>query len=346
MKKQITGVISALLCTTAIYGAFITNASEPVLVGHRGSLFGLENTGASFANGALRGYQYLETDFKLSADSVLLCTHDNDLTRLGGTAVISTDPADTITSQWLTQSRAKMPYASYLAKAQTYIDICKALGAKPLIELKWTDGINSKDCSNIPLLIDFLDRNGVRESCIILTSMKPCLEYIRANYPGITLQFLTGQYWANHFDWCVEHGIDVDIQAGYFDEETVKRFHDAGLKVNVWCANNDSTYNQYTSWGCDFITTDRYLPPTAYTNPDVRDIDLTMPVQLTEDLIMTQVIDGRDGVVTVILTANSNEIDKSPADIRRKAETLIPGLKDFPEIGYKMVFPSGHTVSL
>ena len=86
--------------------------------------------------------------------------------------------------------------------------------------------------------------------------MKPCLEYIRTHYPDITLQFLTNSNWANHFDWCVKWRMDVDIEAGGFSKSTVEKFHEAGLKVNVWTANTNDTYKNYGNMGCDFITTD------------------------------------------------------------------------------------------
>lgn len=233
-------------------------AARPLLVGHRGSLYGLENSVESFTNGALRGYDYLETDFKVTADKQFVCTHDDDLSRLGGDAaktIAGTSLAD-LQAMPLSQTRSGVQYTGRLCSGQEYLDVCKQYNVKPLIELKWATGINNNDCSNIPLLVKFLEDNGFRNKCIILTSMKPCLEYIRTNYPDIELQFLTGQYWSSHFDWCVQQKIDVDIQTGYFDANTVKKYHDAGLKVNMWTENTPAGYQRYGNMGCDFITTD------------------------------------------------------------------------------------------
>lgn len=232
-------------------------ARTPIFVGHRGSLFGVENSVESFENGAKAGYDYLETDFRVTRDGKLVCSHDETTARLGNVdLIVAESTLDELKAVPLRQTRGGVEYSGTICSGQEYIDICKKFGVRPLIELKWSTGINSKDCSNIPMLIQFLDDNCVRDSCIILTSMKPCLEYIRANYPDINLQFLTGQYWPNHFDWCVEQGIDVDIQKGHFDAETVKKFHDKGLKVNMWTTNLPDEYDMFTAWGCDFITTD------------------------------------------------------------------------------------------
>lgn len=267
MKKLIVVGIAIL---TAVAGV----AQRPLLVGHRGSLYGVENTVESFTNGAKRGYEYLETDFKVTKDKQFVCTHDDDISRLSGSSLtIAGSTLEELQAVPFTQTRSGVTYTGRLCSAQEYLDVCKEYNVRPLIELKWATGINSNDCSNIPMLIKFIEDNGFRDKCIILTSMKPCLEYIRKNYPDIELQFLTGQYWANHFDWCVELGIDVDIQSGYFDKTTVEKYHDAGLKVNMWTTNTADGYKTYGNMGCDFITTD-YLDPKNL--PDL-DPSVTFP---------------------------------------------------------------------
>ena len=263
MKKTFT----LLVCIATSLAAL---ADRPILVGHRGSLYGVENSVESFTNGAKMGYDYLETDFKVTKDKQFVCSHDDDISRLssdGSSASIANSTLEELQSHPFRQTRSGVTYEGRLCSGQEYLDVCKEYGVRPLIELKWATGINSNDCSNIPLLIKFIEDNGFRDKCIILTSMKPCLEYIRTNYPDIELQFLTGQYWANHFDWCVDWEIDADIEAGYFDKSTVTKYHDKGLKVNMWTTNTNDGYKQYGNWGCDFITTD-YLDPKSLPELD------------------------------------------------------------------------------
>lgn len=237
------------------------SAQNPVIVGHRGSLYGVENTRESFENGVKLGYDYLETDIRVTADTIIVCSHDEDNIRLGGSLKIAESTLEELKAQDLHQTRRTLRFNGNIATFDEYLDICKEGGASPLIELKWGTGINSNDFSNIPLLINALDEKGLRDSCIIITSMKPCLEYIRTNYPDIQLQFLTGQYWRNHFDWCKEWKIDADIQRGHFDADDVRKFHEAGLKVNVWTVNDKADMQRFTDMGCDFITTDFQVVP-------------------------------------------------------------------------------------
>ncbi|MGN0219072.1 MAG: glycerophosphodiester phosphodiesterase [Muribaculaceae bacterium] len=265
MKKLTTFIALIALAVSA-------NA-QPLLVGHRGSSYGVESSLEALRAGAELGYQYLESDVKVCKGGDFVLSHDDDLTRLGGTKTITGSTLEELQSEVLTQKRGGVTYTGRLASLNEWLDLCNELNVRPLIELKWATGINNNDQSNIPSLIRTIEAKGLRDKCIIMTSMKPCLEYIRKNYPDITLQFLTGQYWANHFDWCVEHGIDVDIQAGYFDKSTVEKFHDKGLKVNMWTTNTADGYRTYGNMGCDFITTDNLDPKTL---PEL-DPEITRP---------------------------------------------------------------------
>lgn len=199
--------------------AIVAASARPVAVGHRGCGIGLENSAESFRNGVALGYDFLETDIRITKDTVIVCSHDEDTHRLGGSKVVKESTLAELKSENLKQTRRGKEYTGTICTLDEYLQICKDGGVRPLIELKWAEGINSNDCSNMHLLIEALDRTCMRDKCIILTSMKPCLEHIRTNYPDIKLQFLTGKYWANHFDWCVKWNLDADIQITHFDKE-------------------------------------------------------------------------------------------------------------------------------
>lgn len=256
-------IFTSLLCAAAVLSA---TAYKPVMVGHRGSGYGVESTEEAFRRGAELGFQYVESDIKVTADKRFVLSHDDDTKRLGGSLTIASSTLEQLQGETLTQTRSGVKYTGRLMSLDEWLGLCDELGIKPLIELKWATGINNNDQSNIPLLISTIEQAGFRDRCIILTSMKPCLNYIHNNYPDIELQFLTGEYWANHFQWCADNGIDADIQSGCFTFETVTQFHNAGLKVNMWTTNDLAGYRKYASWGCDFITTDRL---DANTLPEV-----------------------------------------------------------------------------
>ncbi len=252
MKRHL---IKSLIITLLI-NCNIILAAQPLFVGHRGSYWGVENTAEAFINGAQKGYQFLECDIKVAADGTIVLSHDDTTERLGGSLTINKSTLAQLKAETYTQTRGGVKYTGSICTLAEFLDICSEYNVRPVIELKWATGINSNDQSGMPKLINLIEEKGFRNKCVILTSMKPCLEYIRKNYPDISLQFLTNSNWANHFDWCVEWKMDVDIESGGFSKSTVEKFHEAGLKVNVWTVNSNDTYKTYGNMGCDFITTD------------------------------------------------------------------------------------------
>ncbi len=276
-------ILATLLCSTFIV------AAQPLLVGHRGSYWGVENTAEAFRNGALAGYHYLECDIKVAGDGTIVLTHDDTTDRLGGSLTIANSTLAQLKAETYTQTRGGVKYTGKICTLAEYLDICAEYNVRPVIELKWATDINSNDCSGIPALVKLIEEKGFRNKCVILTSMKPCLEYIRTHYPDITLQFLTNSNWANHFDWCVKWRMDVDIEAGGFSKSTVEKFHEAGLKVNVWTANTNDTYKNYGNMGCDFITTD-YLDTASL--PDLN-TEALFPPNVVDYPTMKGLVQGK-----------------------------------------------------
>ncbi len=230
--------------------------AQPYIVGHRGSQWGVENTAEALINGALKGYHYLECDIKVAADGTIVLSHDDNTSRLGGSLTISKSTLAQLKSETLTQTRGSITYTGTICTLTEYLDICTQYNVLPLIELKWATGINSNDQSGIPALVQLIDEKGFRNKCIILTSMKPCLEYLRTHYPDIDLQLLAWKYSHKNFRWCKQWRINTNIHHSALNHRIIKKYHNAGLKINTWTINNPSTYQKFTQMGCDFITTD------------------------------------------------------------------------------------------
>ena len=248
--KQLAFILAAAaaLCATA---------AEPVLVGHRGSDIGIESSREALEEGARRGYPFLESDIRVAGDGTFVLSHDETTERLGSGLVVAATSADSLLADTLRQTRWDIPYEGRMATLADMLEICKQYGCRPLSELTWATGINSEDTSGIPALIDFITEAGMRDKCMILTSMKPCLEYIREHYPDVELQLLVQTKVDENFDWCVKHNMGIDIHHSAVTPERVERFHAAGLPVNVWTVNTPEDRARFTEMGVDYITTDR-----------------------------------------------------------------------------------------
>lgn len=238
-------------------------------VGHRGSLYGVENTETAFINGINNGYEGLECDIRTTKDGKFIICHDEDLKRLGHDSVkIAENNEAFLLSLPLRQKRSDgNVYEGRLCSLEHFLDICKTYGVFPVIEIKWSSNIYS-DNSNpdrycydgIPALMELINTKGMSDSAVILTSMKGVLDKIRSLDSNISLQLLSWQNWEPHVDWCKERNIDIDIRKDMKTDNMVKTFHDAGLKINVWTINDDREYDMYRNLGVDMITTD-YIKP-------------------------------------------------------------------------------------
>lgn len=247
--------LNCLILTTLLFITLKISA-QPLIVGHRGSQWGVENSAEAFINGALKGYHYLECDIKVAGDGTIVVSHDDSTKRLGGNLAVNKASLDELKAETYTQTRGGITYTGSICTLAEYLDICVEYNVLPLIELKWATGINSNNQSGIPTLVQLIEEKGFRDRCIILTSMKPCLEYLRTRYPDIDLQHLSWKYSRKNFKWCKQWNINADIHHSAINRRIIKKYHNAGLKINTWTINSHSAYKKYAQMGCDFITTD------------------------------------------------------------------------------------------
>ncbi|MBD5246268.1 MAG: hypothetical protein HDS58_03365 [Barnesiella sp.] len=247
---------TALSLVAALFAVFSLSANEPVKVGHRGSVWGVENTRAAFANGVKR-YPLIECDVRLTADSVFVISHDENTERLGGNKVIAQTPLADLKAERYTQTRGDIVYAGEISTLAEYLQQCKDAGVGCVVEMKWTPGVNNDDQSMIPALMAEIEKAGMTENVIMLTSMKKCLEAIGRDYPHVKRQFLGGAKWKDSMDWIKQQNIDVDLIWTAVQPEDVKMLHDMGLKVNVWTVDSPETAANLAEMGVDFITTNK-----------------------------------------------------------------------------------------
>lgn len=55
----------------------------------------------------------------------------------------------------------------------------------------------------------------------------------------------------------------MQIRADLVDADCVKRYHDAGVKVNVWTVNEAAEYRRLRDYGVDFMVSDFITPADA-----------------------------------------------------------------------------------
>ena len=283
MKK-----INFLLMLLMLAFASEALAWKPILIGHRGSRTGVENTEQAFINGVTKhGCQALECDVKVTSDKKYVCWHDDVITTsfgLSSNCTIYTNTLATIQSKTLTQTRKSVKYTGKICTVERYLEICKQYNVTPVVELKWASGINSNDMSNFPGLYALFEKLGMVDKVIILTSMKASLEYIGQNYPKLKCQYLVNYITSSNISTCKANGWDISScyyynSSNYVTQTLVDQAHAAGLKVSLWTMNSETDYKKYAGYGANYVTTDDFiysdLPELPGTDPNPTQADVT-----------------------------------------------------------------------
>ena len=205
MKK----IFTLMLCLAAVAQA---SAWKPLFVGHRGCNRGVENTVEAYRNGVdYYGYDGLECDVRVTSDNQYVISHDETTERVGGNLTVASATLAQLQAENYTQTRSGVTYTGKICTMAEYLDICVEKGVFPVIELKWTTGINNNDMSKFPGLAALIEQKGLTDKAIILTSMKNSLEYVRTNYPALKCQWLCNANWKDNEPWCKRENDDLQL---------------------------------------------------------------------------------------------------------------------------------------
>ena len=228
------------------------NSGNTLMVAHRG-LAGieLENTNASFIAAGNRSYFGIETDVHKTADGRFVVFHDDTTGRICDTDVTveETDFA-TLRSLHLNDKYGDPERADTLIPTlKEYIATCKRYDKIAVLELKneFTKNEISDICNEIKEL-DYLPK------VIFISFSFVNMIRLRELYPDQTAQFLCNDFQVDLPQILGAHALDVDIEYSKLNEDRIKAFHDAGVKVNCWTCDDKDFAESLAKWGIDYIT--------------------------------------------------------------------------------------------
>ncbi len=281
-KLSLMKFISALfICCVLIQGSVLSQVSKKQelpdaryetqevrkteWIGHMGSRGPfVQNTTEAFIEGAKRGYYGLELDLRVSSDGVFYICHDNIFKPyLFTDSTLHGQPMGAFTWEELKDleiknTRDSTVYYSTLTRFEDYLQIIKDNDVKAIIELKWTNGINNNDTSNVEKLISLVKSYGVYDRAIFFTSMQTVLNHIRSNYADANLMFLSGATTTTqeNINWAIENNMWMGILHTVITEDIVTQLHQANLKVNAYTVNSEEDAIRLRDLNVDYITTD------------------------------------------------------------------------------------------
>lgn len=250
------------------------NNTSTNFIGHRGSSYAsvVNNTISGFKEGIKRNYYALECDVRISKDGVYYIHHDPTITITNNNFTqtslqqqgIEEDTNlmdlywDQLTKLDLYYTYNNQTYYDKLILFEDYIKLCSENNMKCIIELKYTNGINTEDTSKIDGLIDIIKQYKMMDYVFILSSMRNCLLYIKEKYPLMNLVLLTGESTTNmdSIEWCIEHNMHFDAYHKLVNKKMINELRKHSLSSNVWTVNDQQVGDKFVDMDVDFITTD------------------------------------------------------------------------------------------
>lgn len=165
-------------------------------VGHAGCSKGPENTLPAFKLARDMGFEYVECDVAMTSDRVPVLLHDQTINRTARNADGSTI-SETINIGDITYEQAlEYDFGIYkgtqfadtkIPTLQEFLTLCRNVGLKPYIELKWHNALTQTDYNNI---VGMVKRAGLLEETTFVSFESYYLEQIANVEPSVRLGFV------------------------------------------------------------------------------------------------------------------------------------------------------------
>ncbi|MBQ2882012.1 MAG: hypothetical protein IJE40_07055 [Clostridia bacterium] len=221
-------------------------------IAHRGySGKYLQNTEEAFLKAVEHGSGGIETDVRITKDGYLVVNHDDFAHYEDGTDL----EIETSTYADLSAKPLKNPFTDtklYICTFKRYLEICRDGNMVCFIEFKGAFP-DEKIVEAFNLAKEIYDL----KMCSLQSFDMDTLIRTRKIFPELQIMVTCGRL-SEKIDRCIEYGFDIDIANDVVTAEIVKRFHDKGLKVAIWTADNEEDLKYCISINPDYIESDVY----------------------------------------------------------------------------------------
>ncbi len=228
----------------------------PIVMGHRGSIYGVENTLPAVEAAADLGADYAEVDIQLTADGVPVAVHDANLWRLAGQLVNVSDLTWEELRVLPLQDLSSYASSGTVASLEELIQFCLADsgGIGLLIELKPESGQGEALARAILELVEEYDFG---ERAMFMSLDYPCLTAIHEAHPD---------WWVGYCAYASAGDIDATIwqydidflavEENLVSNQLVTQAREWGLPVYVWTVYDTDKMEQYLQMGVTGLISD------------------------------------------------------------------------------------------
>ena len=228
----------------------------PLVIGHRGSIYGIENTLPAVQAAADLNADYAEVDIQLTADGVPVAVHDSNLWRLGGRLV---NVADLTLEELRAIPLTDLSNPGETGQAPTLeelIQFCLADegGMGLLIELKPAAGQGEALAQAILALVE---RYDFGERAMFMSLDYPCLAVLHQAHPEWWVGYcayasagdIDGTIWLYDIDF-------LAVEENLVSNQLVTQAREWGLPVYVWTVYDTDKMEQYLQMGVTGLISD------------------------------------------------------------------------------------------
>ncbi len=264
-------LIWAVICVLLFLGVFgllynQPNSHQQVVVGHRGSQAGVENTLGAIEGAVKANADYAEIDILLSKDGVPMVVHDDNLKRLAGENLNVYDLTARQLSKITVSQNDKTGKISTLDEVIDYsrgkIDL--------LIELK-LHGHEKKDL--VKAVVQTVEKNHFQKNCQIMSLEYDLVAELKTQYPQYAAGYCVyGNLGVAKLNSLRELNVDfLIIEESMATKGFIAECNRAWLPVYVWTVNQEQSMESCLKMGASGIITDKPKAARSVMDQFIRD---------------------------------------------------------------------------
>lgn len=234
---------------------------RPLVIGHRGSFFAVENTREAVLAAERFGADYAEIDVQLTRDGVPVLFHDGNLRRMAGREE-RVGELNWAELREIPVADLRFPEAN--ARIASLEEILLALGEHPdgmglLIELKPEAGRGDELASAV---MELVERYGFGERAMFMSLDYPCLTPILDRHPEWWVGYCAFSASGDLTTSVQQYGVDfLAVEELLVTNRLVTQAREQNLPVYVWSVYDDEKMRQYLEMGVSGLISD--YPDTA-----------------------------------------------------------------------------------
>ncbi len=259
---------ACILIFLGIFGLLYSqpNSYDQVVVGHRGSQQGVENTLQAIKGAIDARADYAEVDILLSKDGVPMVIHDDNLKRLSGKNL---NVYDLTASQLSKLSLSQNDKTGKISTLDEVIDYSRGK-IDLLIELKLH---GHEKASIVKEVIQVIEQNHFQKNCQIMSLEYDLVEELKTDYPAYTVGYCVYGNLGNARMHSLRQ-LNVDfliIEESMASNSFIDQCNKAWLPVYVWTVNTEQTMQSCLKMGASGIITDKPKAARSVVDQYVKD---------------------------------------------------------------------------